>query len=36
MEVHRTCVLAWNAHRHGRTLDRIGKYDPKKGSPDIE
>jgi hypothetical protein len=35
-EVYRACAIAWNAHRHGRTLDRITKFDPKKGAPDIE
>lgn len=36
MEVHRACALAWNAHRHGKTLDKIGRYDPKKGAPDLD
>jgi hypothetical protein len=36
MEIYRACVVAWNAYRNGRLLERIGKYDPKKGAPDIE
>jgi hypothetical protein len=36
MEVYRACVVAWNAFRNHRSLDRIGRYDPKKGCPDIE
>ena len=36
MEVYRACVLAWNAYRNRRNLDRIGKFDPKKGWPDLE
>jgi hypothetical protein len=35
-EVYRACALAWNAFRNHRTLDRIGRYDPKKGAPDLE
>lgn len=35
-EVYRACVLAWNAYRNNRTLDKIGKYDPKKGTPDLD
>jgi hypothetical protein len=35
-EVYRACALAWNAYRNHRTLDRIGKYDPKKGAPELD
>jgi hypothetical protein len=35
-EIYRACIVAWNAYRHHRTLDKIGKYDPKKGAPDID
>jgi hypothetical protein len=35
-EVYRACALAWNAYRNHRSLDRIGKYDPKKGAPELE
>jgi len=35
-EIYRACVLAWNAYRTGRSLERIGKYDAKKGAPDLE
>ena len=33
MEVYRACALAWNAFRNNRILDKIGKWDPKKGAP---
>jgi len=36
MEIFRACVVAWNASRNNRSLDRIGRYDAKKGFPDIE
>jgi hypothetical protein len=36
MEVFRACGLAWNAFRNNHTLERIGRYDPKKRYPDIE
>jgi hypothetical protein len=36
MEVYRACAVAWNAFRSGRSLDRIGKWDPKKGAPDLD
>lgn len=36
METFRACVVAWNAFRNHRSLDRIGRYDAKKGFPDIE
>ncbi len=35
LEVFRACVVAWNAFRNNRDLDRIGRYDPKKGWPDV-
>lgn len=35
-EVYRACVVAWNAFRNGRTLEKIGKWDAKKGLPDLE
>ncbi len=36
MEVFRACALAWNAYRNGRNLERIGRFDPKKGAPELE
>ena len=36
MEVYRACAIAWNAFRTGRSLDKIGKWDPKKGAPELE
>jgi hypothetical protein len=36
MEVYRACVITWNAFRASRSLDKIGKWDPKKGAPDLE
>jgi hypothetical protein len=36
MEIFRACALAWNAFRNNRTLDKIGKWDPKKGFPELE
>lgn len=36
MEVYRACAVAWNAFRNNRPLDRIGKWDPKKGAPELE
>jgi hypothetical protein len=36
MEVYRACVIAWNRYRNHQSLDRIGKFDPKKGAPEIE
>jgi hypothetical protein len=35
-EIYRACALAWNAYRNHRNLERIGRYDPKKGAPDLE
>jgi len=36
MEIYRACATAWNAFRNERSLERIGKWDPKKGAPDLE
>jgi hypothetical protein len=36
MEVFRACIVAWNAFRSHRPLDRIGRFDPKKGWPEVE
>lgn len=35
-EIYRACVVAWNAFRHRKNLDKIGKLVPGKGIPDIE
>jgi len=35
MAVYRACVMAWNAYRKRASLDRISRYDPKKGIPDL-
>jgi hypothetical protein len=35
-EVYQACALAWNAFRNGRTLERIPRYNAKKGRPDLE
>jgi hypothetical protein len=36
MEAYRACVVAWNRYRNHQSLDRIGKFDRKKGAPEIE
>jgi len=36
MEVFRACLVCWNAHRNNKPLERIGKFDPKKGFPELE
>jgi hypothetical protein len=28
--------VCWNAHRNNKPLERIGKFDPKKGFPELE
>ena len=35
-EIYRACALAWNAFRNHRSLEKIGRYDPKKGAPDLD
>jgi hypothetical protein len=35
MAVYRGCALAWNAYRNHRNLDRITRFDSKKGIPDL-
>jgi hypothetical protein len=36
LEVYRACAIAWNRYRNQQPLDRIGKFDPRKGYPDLE
>jgi len=36
MAIYRACAVAWNAYRNHRSMDKIGRYDPKKGAPELE
>lgn len=35
-EIYRACVVAWNAFRQDKNLDRITKFIPGKGIPELE
>lgn len=35
-EVYYACAFAWNAFRHNKSIDRIPKYNKRKGAPDLE
>lgn len=35
-EIYYACAYAWNAFRKDKTIDRIPKYNKKKGAPELE
>lgn len=36
MEVYYACVYAWNAYRNSKSIEKIPKYNKKKGAPDLD